>query len=324
MLPGIAQEGIMASFNNCARISLALLFLLVGQAATAAAANPGTASSAKSAGWTGLTFNHSRMLGTLTVQIQIQSPAPMNDGLLQKMRVGLTGSSETAKKIKLMIADVRAEGLSFLDEQYTEKIWFNATDGRAYRRIRQLKGGNAWVKIYSWTDHGVRRQKIQPAGHDELKQDPIKWTQTTESFYPYPRTTVSSLAISDPTLLLYLLSVLEPVNLKSPFDIWVFGKEQLHRLTCRPEKSSPMTVSFKTHSASGTFGINTTIQPLVFSVEAEPRAPNDRKPEKFSLLGLQKDILIYLDPSTHLPIRISGRNSIWGEVILDLSDARLN
>ena len=307
------------------RFFLALSFLVgVGQTATALAVNPGWASSQKGACWTGLTFNHSRMLVKLTVQIQIQSPAPMTDGLLTRMGAGLTGYSETVKKMKLMAVDIKADGLSFFNEQYTEKIWFNAGDGRAYRRISWRKEGDPWVKIYSWIDNGVRRQKIQPAGRDESKHAPIKWTQTTESFYPYPKNTVNSDTISDPTLMLYLLSVLEPRNLESPFEIYVFGKEQMHRLTCCQEKSSPMAVSFKIHSSSGVAGMNTAIKPLVFSIKAESLASKDRKPETFSLLGLQKDIRIYLDPSRRLPVRISGRNSIYGELILDLSDARLD
>jgi len=315
----------MAFFKKYAMISLALSFMVgVGQTATALAVNPGWASSQKDAYWKGLTFNHSRTLVKLTVQIQIQSPAPMADGFLSRMGASLTECSETVKEMKLMAVDMRAEGLSFFDEQYTEKIWFSAGDGRAYRRIRWRKEGDPWVKSYCWTDNGVRRQKIQPASHDEGKQAPIKWTKTTESFYPHPKNTINSAAISDPTVLLYLLSVLEPLNLKSPFEIYVFGKEQLHRLTCRHEKSSPMAVSFKLHSSSDVVGINTTIKPLVFSIEAESLASKDSKPEIFSLLGLQKEILIYLDPSRHLPIRVSGRNSVYGELILDLSDARLD
>ena len=321
----MGEKSIMAFFNKYTMISLALSFLVgVGQTATALAVNPGWASSQKDARWTGLTFNHSRMLQKLTVQVQIQSPAPMADGFLTRMGAGFTGCSETVKEMKLMAVDMRAEGLSFFDEQYTEKIWFNAGDGRAYRRIRWRKEGDPWVKSYCWTDDGVRRQKIQPASRDESKQAPIKWTQTTESFYPHPKNTVYSEAISDPTLLLYLLSVLEPRNMKSPFEIYVFGKEQLHRLTCRQEKSLPMAVSFKLHSSSGVVGVNSTIKPLVFSIEAESLASKDSKPETFSLLGLQKEIRIYLDPSRRLPIRVSGKNSIYGELILDLSDARLD
>jgi hypothetical protein len=310
-------------FKKYARIYFGLAFLVVGQTVTAFAANPGWASQ-NVAGWTGLTFTHSKMLGKLTVQIQLQSPAPMTDGLLTRMGAGLAGASETIKEVNLMTVDMRVEGLPLFDEQYTEKIWFHAVDGRAYRRIRWRKERDPWVKIYSWTESGVRRQKIQPASRDESREDPIQWTKSSESFYAHPKNIVHSEAISDPMLLLYLLSVREPLKLGSPLEFRVFGKEQLHRLACRRIESPPMKVSLKTRSSSGVVGINTTIQPLVFSVEAESSAPQNRKPETFSLLGLQKDIRIYLDPSTHLPIRVTGRNSVWGEVVLDLIEARLN
>jgi len=313
----------MTSLRNYRLISFALLFLVgAGLTATALAVSPGWASSPKGAGWTSLTYNASRLPATLTVQIKIQSPAPLNDGLLNRTGAGLTGSAATARAMKLMTVDLRAEGLSFLNEQYSEKIWFDAVDGRSYRRIRWRKGGELWVKVYSWTDQGVRRQKIQPAGRYERNQPPMKWTRSRESFYPYPQSTVHSRPISDPTYLLYLLSTLEPQKLQSPFEIFVFGKEQLHRLTCRREKSSPLTVPFKTRSSAGGTGINTTITPIVFSVTAQPCAYKSRESEIFSLLGLEREIRIYLDPATHLPIRVSGKNHLWGELVLDLSEVQ--
>ena len=93
----------------------------------------------------------------MTVQIQIQSPAPMTDGLLSKDGGRPCGVFRDGQEMKLMAVDLRAEGLLFFDEQYTEKIWFNAADGRAYRRIRWRKEGDPWVKIYSWAEKGVRR-----------------------------------------------------------------------------------------------------------------------------------------------------------------------
>ncbi len=311
----------MAFYKKYRALSFFLFFLAgVGLTATTGTASPGLASSPEGVGWTSLTFNASKLLSKLTVQIKIQSPAPLSDGLLTRMGAGLTGSAATFRRMKLMTADLRAQGRSFLNEEYSEMIWFNAADGRAYRRIRRRMGGAPWVKIYSWTEQGVRRQKIQPAGRDERNQSPMKWTGTRESFYPYPRSTVPSRPVSDPTYLLYLLSALEPRNLNSAFEISVFGKEQLHRLTCRREKSSPLSVSFKTSSSAGTVGISKTIYPIIYSVTAESSASKGTEPETFSLLGLEKDIRIYLDPSTHLPIRVSGKNSLWGELVLDLSE----
>lgn len=313
----------MAYMKKYRMISSVLFFLAgLGFTATALVVNPGWASAPKGASWTSLTYRASRLSAKLTVQVKVQSPAPMSDGLLTRMGAGLTGSAATARPMKLMVVDLSAEGLPLLDEQYSEKIWFDAADGRAYRRIRWRKGGESWVKIYSWTDQGVRRQKLQPADRYERSQAPLKWTGIRESFYPYPRNMIHSSPISDPTYLLYLLSNLEPRNLKSPFEMFVFGKGQLHRLIVRQEKSPPLTVPASIRSAVGGAGMNGTITPIVFSVTVESSAYKSREPEIFSLLGLERDIRITVDPATHLPIRVSGKNHLWGELVLDLSEVQ--
>ncbi|OPY87038.1 MAG: hypothetical protein A4E72_01554 [Syntrophus sp. PtaU1.Bin208] len=317
---------IMAFLQKHPAVAFALILLAaMGLTATAPAANSAQTSAPKGACWTSLTFNASRLLAKLTIQIRIQSPAPQNDGLLARAGAGLTESTETLKKMKLMAVDLQASGQTFLDEQYSEKIWFNATDGRAYRRIRFMKGGKSWVKIYSWTDQGVRRQKMQPAGRYERNAPPVKWTGTKESFYHYPKNAALARPIADPTYLLYLLSAVEPQNVKSPFELLVFGKEQLHRLICRRENSLPLAVSFKTRSSGGGSGnsVAATISPIVFSVTADSFPYRGKEPEVFSLFGLERDIRIHLDPATHLPIRISGKNPLWGELVLDLSEAQL-
>ena len=97
------------------------------------------------------------------------------------------------------------------------------------------------------------------------KQDPIQMDQNHGILLSLSHKT-RSIPRSYPTrrfCSIFFLS-LEPPNLKSPFEIRVFGKEQLHRLICRREKSSPMTVSYRTHSSSGVVEINTTITPARF------------------------------------------------------------
>lgn len=306
-------------------ISLAVLFMGgVFQAGEAFAIDPSGITLPQNARWTSLTFSNSGFLTTLTVQIKMQSPVLMNNGFLAKVGASFTASESAVKEMRLMTVDLKTEGRFFFNEQYSEKIWFNPIDGRAYRRIRWLKSGNPWVKIYCWTDHGVRRKKIQPADQREINQDPIQWSKITESFYLYPTNAIYSKSITDPTFLLSFVSTLAPLNPKIPHEISVFGKEQLYRLICRREKSWPMAVSYNSHTSSGVVRINKTLTPIVFSLAVESYSHKNTKAEAFSLLGLQEDIRIYLDPATYLPIRISGRNAIWGELVLDLSDARLS
>jgi hypothetical protein len=314
----------MVCIKKITLISLALFSLSgVFQPAASFVVVSGESTRPRHLAWTSLTFNYTGILTKLTVEMKMQSPAALNDRLLTRLGASLREWETAIKEMRLMTVDLKTEGRFIFNEQYTEKIWFNPFDGRAYCRIRYLKSGDPWVKIYSWTDRGVHRKKIQPADERESRQDPVKWTKLKESFYPYPDSMVHSPNVSDPLFLLNYVPGLISLGPKVHSQILVFGKEQLYRLTCRREKSYPMTVSYKSHTPAGAADIQKTLLPLIFSVTAEPYSYKNKDSEAFSLLGLQEDILIYLDPATYLPIRISGRNAIWGELILDLTDAHL-
>ena len=66
------------------------------------------------------------------------------------------------------------------------------------------------------------------------------------------------------------------------------------------------------------------ITPLVYSIKTESLAPEKEEAENFSLLGLHKDIHIYMDPEKQLPVRISGANNTLGKLELELQSAGLN
>ena len=303
---------------------LAILYGVI-QPATVGAENPEEGAFAhKSVSWTDLTFRGSKNFLELTARIQLGAPAPLWDELSKQMGAKDTECSGMGKNIKCLAVETRVQGFLIFDEQYTEQVWFDAADGRAYRRIRWRKGDDSWVKIYRWTDRCVHRLEIRPGNPGEHKQPPTKWSQRTESFYPYPERVSGYTLISDPTLVFYILSALEPSRLQPSFEMCVFGRKQLHRLTFRYEGASTMEASFKLHAPSGVVRIESKLKPLVFSIEAQPLAPQNTEPEIFSLLGLQKDIRIYLDASRHLPIRISGTNTTLGKLVLELSDATLN
>ena len=129
----------------------------------------------------------------------------------------------------------------------------------------------------------------------------------------------------DAPLVFYLLSTLDLTSKKGPYEICVFGKKQLHRLTIRQEESPPMEVSFITRTPSQKEEtIKGQITPLVYSIKTESLAPEKEEAENFSLLGLHKNIRIYMDPEKLLPVRISGTNNIIGKLELELRTAGLN
>jgi hypothetical protein len=315
----------VARFNKYIKLFVCLVVLVgVIRTATAGTDNHAGAFTHRDVSWSDLTFMGSNALVKVTVKIQLGSPADMCGDLLTTMGAELADCSEVGRDIQFMTVETTAKGNVFFYEQYTEQFWFNPADGRAYRRIRWFKGSDPWIKTYCWSDKGVRRQNIRPGNSDENKRPPTQWTRRIASFYPYPKDIVGCSIISGPTFVFNILSTLEPGCLHTPFEICVFGKKQLHRLTCRYEKCLPMGVSFKIHSPGGEVNVDTTLKPLVFSIMAESVIHENMEPEIFSMLGIQKDIRIYIDPSRCLPIRISGTNTKIGKLVLELSDVRLN
>jgi hypothetical protein len=170
----------------------------------------------------------------------------------------------------------------------------------------------------------VRRHKAAPGSPAENKRSPAAWSDRTESFYEYPEDLAGCGPISDPALIFQIVSSLDPVSRQDPFEICVFGKKQLHRLTIRQEKSTPLKVSYTTRSASHEAAVEEEISPVVYAITTENILDKKREPEPFSLLGLHKDIRIYLEPDKLIPVSISGTNNSVGKLYLLLQHAELN
>lgn len=272
--------------------------------------------------WERLTFDGSGTFSTITTEVQIKCPDDVPDGFFTKKIEETSNCAMMGQHMNFLSVDTTVRYMIFFRENYTENVLFDAITGQACLRIRQYNGKDSWIKTYAWTRDGIKRQKISPASPDEKKQFYVKWTQRSQSIYPYPSKS-RCLLISDPPILFYVLSVLDYNRLQLPLELCVFGKKQYHRLTIAAQASFPITVSFKTNSPSGENRVKAKLKPLVFSVSAEPVMPSTTKPEKFSLLGLQKDICIYIDQFRRLPIRITGINDKLGNLLLNLSDAEL-
>lgn len=268
--------------------------------------------------WSELIFKGAKFLTSITVKIQLGPGNQLSGDLSTIIGRDIGDCSETVNDDTLLTVQSSFTGMGFSQGQYEEKIWFKEKAIRPYKRIRSKNGDAPWVKSYCWEDKGVRRQKKQPGNFRENKMPPTKWTKRTVSFYEYPDEVAGCDTISDPSLVFYILSTLEPGRQQKPFEICIFGRKQLHRLTIRQEKSSPLQVSYKTRFLSQKAAVEDQITPFVFSITPDTLAPDTREPEIFSFLGLHKDIRIYMDPEKRLPVRISGTNNSIGDLVLEL------
>jgi hypothetical protein len=276
------------------------------------------------ASWTDLTFTGSKFFSSINVNIHLNPKIQQSDASADKAGTGLVDYSQASIKNSLLALRWTLQGL-VAQGQYEVKVWFNKAEVLPYKRTRYRNDNDPWVKRYYWEDKGVRRHKIKPGATAERKQPSSKWTDRKEHFYEYPAESGSCGSISDPSLIFYLLSTLDPEKLRAPREICVFVKKQVHRLTIQQVQSRPIQASFKVKTSSQEeVTVKKQITPLVYAIKTTPMAPENTEPENFSLLGLHKDIHVYMDPDQQIPVRISGTNNSIGKIDLEIQRAELN
>ncbi len=268
--------------------------------------------------WTELIFKGSKFLTSTMIKIKLSSEDQVEGNFSPEIGADIDDCFETVNGNKPLRVQSSSRSAGVSQNQYEEKVWFDETTVSPTRRIRFGKGDSPWEKIYCWEDRGIRRLKKMPGNHSETKQPVNKWTKRTTSFYEYPEEAGECAVISDPSLIFYILSAMDSGRQGEPFEICVFGKKQLHRITIAEEKSSRLKVSYKARLLSGETTVEGNITPVVFSVTTQSFAPDDREPEIFSLFGLNRDIRIYMDQDKRLPVRVSGTNDSIGRVVLNL------
>ncbi len=276
------------------------------------------------ASWTDLTLEGSKLFTDIELHMQLRPADCKPDDLPQEGETESDNCPGTADDNILLSIRSSGKGPGFSEEKYEENIMFNKTTFHPYTRIRMSNVKEKWVKNYYWEETGVRRQKITPANSRENKQSQNTWTKRSESFYLYPKEADECSTISDPSLLLYILSTLESDVQQESIKICMFGKKQLHRLTIRQGQSSQLKASYTKSSPSQEVYVKGQRSPFVFSIGVETFAPGDGKQEEFSLFGLHEDIRIYIDPEYHLPLRVSGKNNSIGKLVLNLTKVTEN
>lgn len=278
----------------------------------------------KKVSWSDLIFKGSKFSTSFKVEMQLEPMDDSSGDISSPKGRELGACANTVHDGMLLTIKATSQGLGE-EDKYEERVWFKEQDGLPYKRNRLNQGDGFWMKTYCWEDKGVRRQKVVPRNSAEEQQPQTLWSQRTESLYRYPENRTACSTISDPALILYKVSSIAPFIGQDPFQLCVFGKKQLHRLTIRQEGASPLKVAYTVRSAAQKETVvEDQILPLVYAVTSENIATANQAPETFSLFGLHKDIRIYLDPEKGIPVRISGTVNSMGTLELEVQNATVN
>jgi hypothetical protein len=203
------------------------------------------------------------------------------------------------------------------------RIWFNPTNAAAIGRIRIRRGEDDFKKNYRFTDQGVFRHRVEPENENQARLAPEKWTDIKDTFYPYEPEQLGCSVVSERTVLVYILSTVALSNSNAPLNVCVFGKRQLHRVNLRNAGSESIKVNFIEKSRQNEIRKQGTIKAIKVAITAQPIHPVLEDAENFSFLGFHKDISVYIEPSSGLPVEAGGILPTIGRAQLKLRECQM-
>jgi hypothetical protein len=203
------------------------------------------------------------------------------------------------------------------------RIWFNPADAMALGRIWLRRGEDDFKKMYRFTNNGVFRHQIEPKDKKEAALAPENWTEASDNFYAYDPARLGCLGVTETSLLVYILSAVDLSKIGTPVSLCVFGKRQLHYVQLRMEGKQRIKAGYIVKSPGKSVRIKKEVEVFKVAMVTEPMESDLAETENFSFLGLQKDIAIYIDPATRLPLLVSGMIPGVGKVDLTLYEAQL-
>ena len=205
----------------------------------------------------------------------------------------------------------------------SNQVLFEPVQAAAFYRVRLRYGKDEIKRTYWFSREGVHRLRTKPSNKGEASGDPAKWTDARTSFYPYDLTQLGCPQVTDPMLLIYLLSAARLDKKGDSLSLCVFGKQQLHRIRMRVEGLQTLEVDYSENREEGKARKKGKVDGLRVTLEAQPLHSDLKDAENFSFLGFHKDITIDIDPELRIPLQVSGRIPTVGAVTLKLSGVEI-
>jgi hypothetical protein len=203
------------------------------------------------------------------------------------------------------------------------QVLFDPKQASSLYRVRLRRGQDDIERAYWFSEEGVHRLRRMPKTKAEASLDPAKWTDVDTSYYPYDLTRRECPQITDPVLIIYLVSAAPLNQVGDVLTLCVFGKQQLHKVQLAYQGLETLEVDYSLTSGEGKVHRKGKVDGLRITVESEPMIYDKKNAENFSLLGMHKDIAIHIDPRLRIPLQVSGKIPTVGLVTLKLSEVKM-
>ncbi|MGD9245610.1 MAG: hypothetical protein PVH36_11810 [Desulfobacterales bacterium] len=307
------------------RHSIIFIFLMLcGLLATHRAARAQSSSYLKldetRVSWTHLSFHAKNFWVEVSTDIQMKSLRASDLGAVLLASPKGTPIKPQTPQINEMTINTIIDPRFRSPVKIHNRIWFNPTDASAIGRVRLRRGEDDFKKTYRFTEQGVFRHRIEPQNKGEARLEPDKWTDIKDTFYPYDINQLGCPGISERSVMIYIISAAAISKNNTPLTFCIFGKRQLHRVQLRKEGILPIKINYIEKNQQVETRKEGILKALKMVITAQPIEPHLENGENFSFLGFHKDITIYIDPTSGLPIQASGIIPTIGKADLVLEE----
>jgi len=284
--------------------------------------------------WRSLRFEGRGIFASARSEINIIPCDGTLTGRSARFEPGLSGllpRRAHCKNLTVLVAETSVSGLLIPDIQYERAVWFQPATLEAVCRVRWNRNRPETVKFYRWKNDGVTRWKLT------YNESTESLREVNRSFYSYGQRGADCGLVSEPVLLLYLVSLPDFMASEEDHEVCVFGKKKLHQIIIRKKpypKNRDMEYANNHDSLNSVDkdclmersgrGENRGSCPepdTLYMISDDSDNKKEGGVEKFSLLGLSGDIRIAVSRKSGLPLKISGNNENAGTVILKLKRA---
>ena len=194
--------------------------------------------------WTQLSFHAKNFWVEVSTDIQMKSIRTSDlDALLLASPKGVPIKPQTPQ-INEMTINTTIDPRFRSAVKIHNRIWFNPTDASALGRVRLRRGEDDFKKMYRFTEQGVFRHRIEPENKGEARLESDKWTDIKDTFYPYDIKQLNCAAVSERSVLIYILSAVASSKGNTPLNFCIFGKRQLHRVQLRKDGIRPVKINY--------------------------------------------------------------------------------
>ncbi len=309
-------------FLSCA---LFPLFLLTAWPGAAFSKKSGPERSYFMPRWSEIILEGSRPLTRFLVRVRLSKAKGICPYPLSEMKIPFLTCPIESPDVLLISAETVTMSLLLPQEKYEHFVWFRPDTGEALQRLRWKKSGKEWLKLYRWEEDAVKRLSIRPKNEKEKEEGPSGWSKRYISFYPLSKSTPSEgeAALSEPLVLLYLAAHAGMSRATSPEKVRLFGKKGVHEVVLRFKKRKRIKLDYTERVDGQERSRREKARVFVYTISSRQPETGHIHRERFSLLGLQQDIEIYVDVKRGMVVRIEGENDLVGKVDLRLVSVTL-